>query len=125
MALTMALPLKHPKKESVHWFEPAHVPEDFQCGYIGDYIGVMVETDIVDDTLREIQMMYGCTKGLHPLGQVIDDMGTPHYTFIVHPEDTERFAMARLDTRYRGQLSWIEEQTKYSQFPDEFVDFIF
>lgn len=112
--------------QSVHWFEPSsRVPKEFTGGYIGDYIGVVVGNDVVDDMVREIQMMAGCKRDIHPLGQIIDDMGTPHYTFIVHPEDTEKFAMARFDTRYLGKLSWAEEETKHSQFPDTFVDFIF
>lgn len=97
---------------SIHWFNPQELPYALRTPemeqYIGVYNDVVVETDDIDDIVRDIRVMTGCE--IYPLGQVFGDMGTPHYTFLVHPNDVDTFAMARLDTRYRGQLAWAHEE---------------
>jgi hypothetical protein len=103
----------------------APVPGEYIDGSIGVLIGEHVPEQMVDDVLGDLQAMTGCGGALHPLGHVYDDMGTPHYSFIVHPRDLARFGGARMDTRWRGRLAWAREESACSPFPDEFVNFIF
>lgn len=107
-------------------FDPdARVPGEYSSGSIGVLIGEDVNSATVDDVLWDVRFMAGCKAPVHPLGQVYDDMGTPHYAFVVHPSDTDAFRSARFDTRWRGRLAWADEESQCSPYPDEFVDFIF
>lgn len=101
------------------------IPGEYIDGSVGVLVGEHVTDEMVDDVLAELEGMAGCDKAVYPLGHVYDDMGTPHYSFIVHPKDLNRFGHARLDTRWRGRLAWAHEESQCSPFPDEFANFIF
>lgn len=101
------------------------IPGEYIDGSVGVLVGEHIPEDMVDDLLSEVKAMTGCTGAFYPLGHVYDDMGTPHYTFVVHPKDLSRFGYARLDTHWRGRLAWAREESQCSPFPDEFANFIF
>lgn len=103
----------------------ASIPGEYIDGSIGVLVGEHIPEADVDDILSEVKAMTGCVGALHPLGHVYDDMGTPHYSFVVHPRDLDRFGYARLDTQWRGRLAWAHEESACSPFPDEFANFIF
>lgn len=111
---------------SIHWFEPSvKIPSEYCEGYVGDLVGTIISERFVEDAMFDIKFKAGCKYTPFPLGQVQDEDGLMHYMFVIHPKDTERYSLARYDTRYRGEFSWAAEETRYSSFPDELLDFIF
>ncbi len=98
----------HP--DTTHWY---HANAKERRDLIGAWEGVHVTEDEVDEIVRELRAMTRCTR-IRPLGQAIDDLGRYQYLFAVHPEEQDRFADARFDTRYRGEFAWAREVQFFS-----------
>ena len=99
----------------VCWRGGAERSEKERRDLIAAWEGVYVTEDGIDHAVREFRAMTRCDL-VRPLGQAVDDLGRYQYLFAIHPREADKFADARLDTRYRGEFAWAREVHYFSQW---------
>lgn len=107
----------------MHFWDPREtIPSEFSRGYLAEWEGITVNHEEIDDVVDFITTVTGCRKAVLPVGNVVDNSGLYHYMFVVAPSDVGRFASARTDSRWSGEIKWYGDVSR-DDLPEEFIEF--
>ena len=71
--------------------------------------GMSCSVKEVENFMEFFTRNLGCMTPLAAVGTIFDDMGCTHYIVGVAPVDIDAFGYEAMNSRWRGQIAWVDE----------------